>query len=667
MLPRRHIMRRRLLSATLLTATLVASGVAVGNGAPAAAAGAVIADGNWLGAVNAYRAMSGLDPVTENASWSAQARAHSCYMLRNGITHDEIPGRPGYTAGGDLAGNNGNVAASGRIDESARGFVDMWVNSPLHLIGMLRPNLTVTGFGTCTNPSTDWKSAATLDVLRGVDRNRPAPTSPVVFPGRDSTIPFADATDASRTRLGVCGWSGTAGLPLIVMMPDAVGNASASLRGPGGAIDVCEVHAGNVRDALHESILGPNTVLLIPRQPLRDGGYSVSLSTSGGSVNWSFSVDADAPLRGPDPAPDTEASGPASTFEAVAPFRLVDTRLGQGATRLAAGSTTRIDVADPSVTAVSANFVAVDPDDNGYLTAFNCTTRRPTVSNINYRTGSVIANQTVVPLDEGDLCLFSRAETDVVIDVNGFYRASSSGDRFVATTQRNLFDSRSSGVVRAGEPVAIPVEGIPGSATAVSLNVTAIDAPDRGWVKVAPCGAGGDAKISSLNYVAREVRSNSAVVPIGSGRSICVTSLRTMHVTIDVNGYFTPSSGLGFTPLSPIRLLDTRDTTGELNPQTNGVRLGSGEVIRVPVAGHRGVPASTRAVSINIASTSPTAQTAITAYPCGTRPPANNLNASTAQFTIGNGALIELAGDGELCLHASRAVHVIVDINGAWR
>ena len=47
--------------------------------------------------VNAYRAMSGLGPVTENTTWSAEGQAHSCYMLHNGISHDEVPGNPGYT------------------------------------------------------------------------------------------------------------------------------------------------------------------------------------------------------------------------------------------------------------------------------------------------------------------------------------------------------------------------------------------------------------------------------------------------------------------------------------------------------------------------------------------------------------------------------------------
>ena len=68
-------------------AATVALTVGVVNVAGSGAVEAV-ADDDWLGVVNTYRAMSNLDPVSGNATWSAQAQAHSCYMLLNGIAHD---------------------------------------------------------------------------------------------------------------------------------------------------------------------------------------------------------------------------------------------------------------------------------------------------------------------------------------------------------------------------------------------------------------------------------------------------------------------------------------------------------------------------------------------------------------------------------------------------
>src|SRR3954453_13491098 len=70
----------------------------------------------WLTTVNYYRAMAGVGPVSEDPAMSAAAAAHSCYMLYNGISHDEMPGLQGYTPEGDAARNSGNVAVSSQIN-----------------------------------------------------------------------------------------------------------------------------------------------------------------------------------------------------------------------------------------------------------------------------------------------------------------------------------------------------------------------------------------------------------------------------------------------------------------------------------------------------------------------------------------------------------------------
>ncbi len=112
---------------------------------------------------------------------SAGAAAHSCYMLYNGITHDETPGLPGYTAEGDVAGNSGNVAVSSVINTSARSHVELWMTGPFHAIGVLRPNLRVDRLRQ-VRPARhpDMALGATLDVLRGLGSAvRPADADPV--------------------------------------------------------------------------------------------------------------------------------------------------------------------------------------------------------------------------------------------------------------------------------------------------------------------------------------------------------------------------------------------------------------------------------------------------------------------------------------------------------
>ena len=72
----------------------------------------ISAGADWLTTINYYRAMASLPPVVEDTSLSPGAYNHSCYMLLNDITHDEVPGAAGYTPEGDNAGNNGNVAVN---------------------------------------------------------------------------------------------------------------------------------------------------------------------------------------------------------------------------------------------------------------------------------------------------------------------------------------------------------------------------------------------------------------------------------------------------------------------------------------------------------------------------------------------------------------------------
>ncbi len=167
----------------LAAATLISSSVVAANPQPAF----IPPTASWLTTVNYFRAMAGVGPVVEDASMSAGAVNHSCYMLYNGISHDETPGKTGYTPEGDIAGNSGDVAVSSQINTSARSHIELWMSGPFHAIGVLRPNLQSTGFGKCDLSTTPvWHSGATLDVIRGLG-NAPRPASPIVFPGNGTT------------------------------------------------------------------------------------------------------------------------------------------------------------------------------------------------------------------------------------------------------------------------------------------------------------------------------------------------------------------------------------------------------------------------------------------------------------------------------------------------
>jgi uncharacterized protein YkwD len=621
-----------------------------------------------LAAVNAYRAMSALPPVALNADWSTQATQHSCYMLRNGLTHGEQPGLPGYTAGGDTAGRNSNVAVHSSPDTGPWDHIDRWMTAPFHAIAILRPGWHTTGYGQCndSDPATPWGSAATLDVIRGLDLSVSS-AAPVVFPGDGATVMLDRFTSEYPDPVEMCGWSGDAGLPLIAMFPGDVSGAGATLTGPAGPVEVCVLQPGSVggNQFAESALAGAHAVVVVPRAPLAPGAYAAAVSGSGGAVGWSFTVQ---PPGAAVPAPDTFAVGPPTRFDAVEPFRLGDSRVGQRITRLVAGVVTEVAVADPDVVAVSANFVAVTPSGAGYLTLYDCRAERPLVSSVAYAPFDVVANEAIVPLQDGKLCVYSKAATDVIIDVNGFFRQDATAG-FVPTTPTRIYDSRDSGRLAAGEirAVAVPQAAAPHAAQAVVLSVVAIGPSAGGHLRVYPCGSTTGSEISSLNYEAGDVLPNVVVTPTDGQGRVCVQSLSDTDVAIDATGYFADGDGLAFQALAPIRMLDTRALDPALNPLTAGIRVAAGATVRLPIAGVRGVPSDAAAASVNITLTDPTGAGHVTAFPCGARPDTSSVNIAPGVTAAASATMVKLSGDGDLCLYSRAAVHVIVDINGVWR
>ena len=94
----------------------------------------------------------------------------------------------------------------------------------------------------------------------------------------------------------------------------------------------------------------------------------------------------------------------------------------------------------------------------------------------------------------------------------------------------------------AGASRVFPIAGycgIPAGATAVSLNITVVDPPVVGNVALYPAGITPPAT-STVNYVAGITRANNAIVLLNNGQleAICRQVSGTLHVVIDVNGYF---------------------------------------------------------------------------------------------------------------------------------
>ena len=139
------------------------------------------------------------------------------------------------------------------------------------------------------------------------------------------------------------------------------------------------------------------------------------------------------------------------------------------------------------------------------------------------------------------------------------------------------------GMLGAGRMMTVTIaghHGVPADATAALVSVTAVEPCAVTFLTVFPCGTALPLA-SMLNANALSTVANSAVVRLGGG-SLCVYSPQPTDVLVDVSGWIAPT-GLSSTPVSPLRVVDTRPGQQQALPVAQG-RLGAGEVLAVDIS-----------------------------------------------------------------------------------
>lgn len=243
-----------------------------------------------------------------------------------------------------------------------------------------------------------------------------------------------------------------------------------------------------------------------------------------------------------------------TTYRPIVPFRLLDTR-DMGDTP-AAGSTTEVLVANgwevpEDASAAVLNVTAVAPAGPGYVTAYPCDAPRPTASSVNYTTSAVVPGMVIVKLgagaELGNVCLYTKAASDLIVDVAGYFPAEASFDpvvpqRLLDTRGLGTVDDRQNGggAAAARETVVVQVRGragVPAGASAVALNVIATNTGGAGYVTVYPCGTDRP-WVSAVNYEAADTRSNTVVSQIGADGTVCLYTLAGADLVADITGFF---------------------------------------------------------------------------------------------------------------------------------
>jgi len=148
---------------------------------------------------------------------------------------------------------------------------------------------------------------------------------------------------------------------------------------------------------------------------------------------------------------------PGNAFTGATPQRLVDTRDGtgvpvaklspasqldvavQGASLTVSGSSSQVPA---NATAAAMNVTVVNPEAAGFVTVWPCSAERPNASNLNFTAGKVVANNVVAPIgDQGNVCFFASQNTDIIVDISGYFTGES-GNQFVGSTPKRFVDTR---------------------------------------------------------------------------------------------------------------------------------------------------------------------------------------------------------------------------------
>ena len=233
---------------------------------------------------------------------------------------------------------------------------------------------------------------------------------------------------------------------------------------------------------------------------------------------------------------------------------------------------------------------------------------------------------------------------------------------------RNTPDGPFAGPILAGgtsRAFVIPNSacGIPSTAVAYSLNVTVVPQSTLGYISIWPTGKV-QPVVSTLNSLDGRIKANAAIVPAGTNGAVSVFATNNTQLVLDIDGYFVPStvtSALGFYPLPPCRVADTRNSTGSLG----GPALQAAQTRTFPILSSScSVPSTALAYSVNVTAVPKTTLGYISIWPTGqSKPTVSTLNALTGAITA-NAAIVPSGTSGSVNVYATDNTDFILDING---
>ena len=248
-----------------------------------------------------------------------------------------------------------------------------------------------------------------------------------------------------------------------------------------------------------------------------------------------------------------------STYVALPPTRLLDTRVGNGLAGAFGANVPRAFVVGgrggipANAVAVTGNLTVTGATRGGYVSLTPTSQVNPPTSTINFPAGDTRANGVTVTLaPDGTLAAVykapSGATVQLIFDVTGYYVATSAGSTYVALPPTRLLDTRVgnglAGAFGANVPRAFVVGGrggIPANAVAVTGNLTVTGATRGGYVSLTPTSQV-NPPTSTINFPAGDTRANGVTVTLAPDGTLAAVykapSGATVQLIFDVTGYY---------------------------------------------------------------------------------------------------------------------------------
>ncbi len=410
----------------------------------------------------------------------------------------------------------------------------------------------------------------------------------------------------------------------------------------------------------------------------------------------SFTINVTQTVGGVESAPATRGtvatSGVAGTgdYVPVGPLRRYDSRF-DAAGPWTAGMTRSVPVAGhdgvptSGVSAVAVAVSAVGPSSAGFLTVYPSGTARPLATALNFTAWQTKTNLVKVPLGaDGSLSMYNHAgTTHVTVDIVGFYLSDTGGflhqSSFQSVSPVRAYDSRpaygGAGKLSGGATKDIVVTGaalgVPPTATAVEVQIEAIDPAAEGYLTVWPTGSVRPV-VSNVLYL-RSTTVTSGISAVGTSGSISVFTNVTTDIAVDICGYYDSAAGGKFHPLPPTRLYDSRDPS---QYRMAGQETRAIQVANPNLSGFTSVvPAGATSAVFSATATDNSAATYLTFWPASQSLPTaamllpsgpGQLNDNLVVTWLGAGGPSNLATGAIAAYNLAGRTELVIDLNGYY-